>query len=175
MSTAASTREARYWNPYAAGVALGLVLLLTFLVVGRGLGASGAFVRVVAEGVHQVSPERAAANAVYRSAGDEGGPLDEWLLVEVAGMMIGGALSARFAGRWRRIVERGPTTVARSRLLLAFGGGAVMAIGARLARGCTSGQALSGGAVLSAGSWAFMLALFAGAYAAVTISRRQWR
>ena len=170
-----SAPPVRYWNPYAAGFALGIVLLLTFVAVGRGLGASGAFVRVVAEGVHQVSPERAAANPVYRSAGDEGGALDNWLLVEVAGMMVGGALSAAIAGRWRRIVERGPTMAARSRLLLAFGGGAVMAIGARLARGCTSGQALSGGAVLSAGSWAFMAALFAGAYAAVTLSRRQWR
>jgi uncharacterized membrane protein YedE/YeeE len=170
-----SAGPARYWNPYAAGIALGVVLLLTFLAVGRGLGASGAFVRVVAEGVQQVSPERAEANPVYRSAGDEGGPLDEWLLVEVAGMMLGGALSAKLAGRWRRIVERGATTSAPSRLLLAVAGGAVMAIGARLARGCTSGQALSGGAVLSAGSWAFMIALFAGAYAAVSLSRRQWR
>ena len=39
-----------------------------------------------------------------------------------------------------------------------------MAYGARLARGCTSGQALSGGAVLAAGSWAFMFAVFGGAY-----------
>ena len=170
-----SAPAARYWNPYAAGVVLGVVLLLTFVAVGRGLGASGAFVRVVAKGLQQVSPERASANPVYRSAGDEGGALDSWLVVEVVGMMIGGAASAALAGRWRRIVERGPTTPARARLLLAFGGGAVMAIGARLARGCTSGQALSGGAVLSAGSWAFMMALFAGAYAAVTLTRRQWR
>ena len=168
-------RAARYWHPYAAGLVLGIVLLLTFVAMGRGLGASGAFVRVVAAGVRQVSPERAATNPVYRSAGGEGGALDDWLLVEVVGMMLGGAASAAIAGRWRTIVERGPATAARSRLLLAFGGGAVMAIGARLARGCTSGQALSGGAVLSAGSWAFMAALFAGAYAAVAISRRQWR
>ena len=170
-----SAREDGYWNPYAAGLVLGLVLLLAFIMMGRGLGASGAFVRVVAEGVHQVSPERAEANPVYRSAGDGGSRLDDWLVVEVIGMMIGGAASAVVAGRWRRIVERGPTMPARSRLLLAFGGGAVMAIGARFARGCTSGQALSGGAVLSAGSWAFMAALFAGAYAAVALSRRQWR
>jgi hypothetical protein len=49
-----------------------------------------------------------------------------------------------------------------------------MGYGARLARGCTSGQALSGGAVLSAGSWAFMLAVFAGAYALAYFVRKLW-
>jgi hypothetical protein len=50
-----------------------------------------------------------------------------------------------------------------------------MGIAAKMARGCTSGQALSGGALLSAGSWAFMLSVFAGGYAAVWFVRRAWR
>jgi uncharacterized membrane protein YedE/YeeE len=57
---------------------------------------------------------------------------------------------------------------------LAFLGGAIMGYGARLARGCTSGQALSGGAVLSVGSWAFALAIFASAYAVAWFFRRLW-
>jgi uncharacterized membrane protein YedE/YeeE len=63
---------------------------------------------------------------------------------------------------------------ARARWLFAFAGGAAMGYGARLARGCTSGQALSGGATLSAGSWAFMMAVFAGAYALAYFVRRLW-
>lgn len=165
---------APYWNPYKAGFALGLVLLATFVLVGRGLGASGAFLRVTAEGVRTVAPAHAARNPVYRAAADSGDGLSGWLVVEIAGVIIGGALSARQAGRWRRVVERGPGTVKLARLGLAFGGGAIMGIGARLARGCTSGQALSGGAVLAAGSWVFMLALFASAYAASRLTRRQW-
>ena len=31
-------RSEKFWNPYLAGIALGLVLLTTFLVMGRGLG-----------------------------------------------------------------------------------------------------------------------------------------
>ena len=58
--------------------------------------------------------------------------------------------------------------------MFAFLGGAFMGYGARMARGCTSGQALSGGAVLSAGSWAFMMAVFAGAYALAYFVRRLW-
>ena len=56
----------------------------------------------------------------------------------------------------------------------AFVGGAVMGYGARLARGCTSGQALSGGAVLAVGSWAFMLCVFIGGYALAYFVRRLW-
>jgi YeeE/YedE family (DUF395). len=62
----------------------------------------------------------------------------------------------------------------RLRWVLAFIGGAAMGFGARLARGCTSGQALSGGAVLSVGSWAFMFAVFAGAYALAYFLRKVW-
>ena len=31
-----------YWNPYVSGIGLGLVLLAAFVVMGRGIGASGA-------------------------------------------------------------------------------------------------------------------------------------
>ena len=50
-----------------------------------------------------------------------------------------------------------------------------MAIGAHLARGCTSGQALTGGALLNVGSWAFMIMVFVGGYAAAWFMRWQWR
>jgi hypothetical protein len=50
-----------------------------------------------------------------------------------------------------------------------------MGVAARMARGCTSGQALSGGALLSAGSWAFMMCVFGGGYALVYFMRREWR
>ncbi len=49
-----------------------------------------------------------------------------------------------------------------------------MAYGARMARGCTSGQALSGGAVLSVGSWAFMFCIFGAGYAVAWFFRRLW-
>jgi hypothetical protein len=60
-------------------------------------------------------------------------------------------------------------------MALAIGGGVVMGFAAKLSRGCTSGQALSGGAVMSVGSWAFMLSVFAGGYAMAWFPRRQWR
>ena len=140
----------RYSDPYVAGVGLGLVLLASFVIAGRGLGASGAFTTVAAKLVH--SP------LLHQS---------DWLLLEIGGVVIGGFLSALVAGRLQFV--RG------SRLALSFGGGAVMGLGAVLARGCTSGLALTGGALLSAGSWLFIVAAFAGAYALAPLVRRSWQ
>src|SRR2546422_8118941 len=51
-----------YWSPYLAGVALGLTLLATYLLMGFGLGASGAFAQVAARLEGAVAPGRAHAN-----------------------------------------------------------------------------------------------------------------
>jgi uncharacterized protein len=42
------------------------------------------------------------------------------------------------------------------------------------ARGCTSGQALTGGALLSVGAWLFIGAAFAAAYVVAFVTRRSW-
>ena len=152
-----------YSNPYAAGAALGLVLLASVVFAGRGLGASGAFAWAAAR-VAPVNPyfER------YLSA-------DTWLVFEIAGVILGGFLSAALAGRLRRDVERGPRVSIRTRLVAAFAGGIAMGVGAAFARGCTSGLALSGGALLSVGSWAFMIAAFIVGFAFAPAMRWAWR
>ncbi|UCF69654.1 MAG: YeeE/YedE family protein [Acidobacteriota bacterium] len=163
-------------NPYLAGVGLGLVLLAAFVVMGRGLGASGAFTSLTAIAVEAVAPEHTRANEFYAGYLERGvgHPLKTWLLFEVLGVLVGGFLSGALAGRVGRRIEKGPRAALGTRLALAFAGGALMGYGAKLARGCTSGQALSGGAVLNVGSWAFMLMVFAGAYALAWFVRRQW-
>lgn len=176
---AAQTKRipAPYMNPYLAGIGLGLVLLASFVIMGRGLGASGAFSTLISVGVAQVAPEHAAGNSFYADyLGDgETSPLKDWLLFEVIGVFAGGFLSGALAGRVKRTVEKGPNISVRGRLLYAFLGGGLMGFGAKLARGCTSGQALTGGALLNVGSWAFMMSVFAGAYALAYLVRRQWR
>lgn len=163
-----------YANPYLAGVALGLVLLSAFVVMGRGLGASGAFASGAAGVVAAAAPARAQANPYFaRYLGGEG-PWRDWLLIEIVGVAIGGFLSAFVGGRLRIAIERGPRLSSRGRLTTAFAGGAVMGLGAVLARGCTSGQALTGGALLSVGSWLFVAGAFGAAYLAAPLLRRAW-
>lgn len=172
----AHVRERPYMSPYLAGIGVGVVLLLAFVVMGRGLGASGAFSTAVATGVSVVAPAHAAESAPYAAYLGDGtaSPLKDWILFEILGVIVGGALSAFAAGRFRPAIDRGPRATNRSRMLFAFGGGTIMGVGAKLARGCTSGQALTGGALLSVGSWLFIVAAFAAAYLASPLFRRQW-
>jgi uncharacterized protein len=165
-----------YWNPYLAGLGLGLVLLGAFVVMGRGLGASGAFASAIAAGVNAIAPQHAASNEFYAEYLGDGtqSPLKDWLVFEVIGVFVGGFISGTLAGRVRKTIEKGPRISVNGRFGYAFVGGMIMAFGAKLARGCTSGQALTGGALLGLGSWSFMLAVFAGAYAVAYFVRRQW-
>jgi uncharacterized protein len=169
-------RPQPYWHPYLAGFGLGLVLLASFVIMGRGLGASGAFSSLVAGAVQAVAPDHAKSNEFYAEYLGDGSksPLMDWLVFEVIGVFAGGLISGLLAGRMKKDIERGPSISAGKRLTFAFFGGALMGIGAKLARGCTSGQALTGGALLNVGSWAAMMCIFAGAYAMAYFVRRQW-
>ncbi|HEX8909142.1 MAG TPA: YeeE/YedE thiosulfate transporter family protein [Anaeromyxobacteraceae bacterium] len=165
----------RFWNPYLAGVALGLVLLTSLLVMGNGLGASGASLRFGVAALDAVAPRAVETAPALARAEGGGHPLDSWLVFEIAGVLLGGFFAAYTSGRLKLEVLKGPTYRTGARLGLALLGGFVMGAAARASRGCTSGQALSGGALLSAGSWAFMLSVFGGGYALAYLVRRQWR
>jgi uncharacterized membrane protein YedE/YeeE len=163
-----------YADPYLAGVGLGLVLLAAFALAGRGLGASGAFAAAAASSVSAAAPEVAAHNTFIATHVDAGGPRRDWLVIEILGVIVGGYLSARIAGRLSVRAERGPHASLRGRIASALAGGALMGGGAVLARGCTSGQGLTGGALLSVGAWLFIGAAFAAAYLVAFVTRRSW-
>ncbi len=125
-----------------------------------------------------LSPGHVAVNSCYMSYLDPDRsphPLKDWLVLETAGIFCGALISAAMAGRIRAGVDKGERISTTGRLLLAFIGGNITAFGAQLARGCTSGQALAGGPLLNLGSWAFMMAVFAGAYALAWFVRKEWR
>lgn len=169
------TRPAPYANPYVAGTGLGLVLLAAYALAGRGLGASGAFARTASGAVQALAPGQTAGHAWFGRYLDDGGIGQDWLVLEVLGLLCGAFLSAMLARRWRLGIERGPHVGSGARLAAACLGGIAMGVGAVFARGCTSGLALTGGALLSVGSWAFMLCAFAGAYACAPLVRGLWR
>lgn len=161
-------------NPYLSGFLLGLVLLATILISGRGLGASGAVKGVVAGTVIAVAPQHTVNQPFYETAKAHGNPLKDWLVFEVAGVLLGAFLSGVMSDRLKLMVERGPRVSSRTRLVSALAGGALFGIGAQFGRGCTSGAALSGMAVLSAGGILTMMAIFGSAYAVAFFLRRLW-
>lgn len=174
-STNSDHGPAAYANPYLAGVLLGLTLLASYLILGAGLGASAGPARVGAFLEQCVAPTHVAASDYFGHwvEGDQS-ILYYYLVFMFAGVFLGGLLSAVLAGRLHPGVERGRAFGATPRLLFALCGGLIVGFASRLANGCTSGQALSGGAMLLNGSLVFMVCVFAGGYAAAWFVRRQW-
>jgi len=174
-SQAKPERARPYVNPYFAGVLLGLVLFISFFLTGNGLGASGGIQRILVSVQDVVAPEHIdRIPYLIAMARGEKHPLDHWVVMVTIGTVLGGFLSGLVNGRFKVETNKGPGISNKQRWAMALIGGAIMGYGARLARGCTSGQALSGGAVLSVGSWVFMFSIFAGGYAVAYFVRKAW-
>jgi uncharacterized membrane protein YedE/YeeE len=164
-----------YVNPYLGGVMLGTVLLLSFYISGRGLGASGAVKNTVAATVNAVAPQHVEKSVYYSQfAGGDKKPMNNWLVYEVLGVLAGAFISGIVFNRLKLKVEHSPKITSRRRLWFALGGGLVFGFGAQLARGCTSGAALSGMAVLSFGGYITMIAIFGTAFVVAWILRKNW-
>ena len=165
----------KFWNPYLAGAALGLVLLSALVVMGKGLGASNTSLRLGVTAIESVAPGHVAATPALARTRAEGHPLDSWLVFEVLGVLLGGFVGAYTSGRLEKETLKGPRISVPGRWGMAFLGGTLMGGAAYMGRGCTSGQALTGGALLSVGAWIFMFAVFGGGYALAYFVRRAWR
>ncbi|HET9594704.1 MAG TPA: YeeE/YedE thiosulfate transporter family protein [Anaeromyxobacteraceae bacterium] len=174
-ANAGSRAERPYLNPYVAGAVLGIVLFATFYVTGGGLGASAALNRVQVGVLDWIAPRHVDRTAyLAEMAGGHRNPWNNYGVFMLVGTVLGGFASGLLHGRVRPELRKGPHISTGTRVAFALLGGTIMGYGARLARGCTSGQALSGGAGLSVGSWAFAFSVFASAYALAWFVRRLW-
>jgi uncharacterized protein len=167
--------KTKYMNPYIAGVLLGLVLLASIFVSGRGLGASGAIKSAVVSTVATVAPEHANNALFYKQyTGDKPSPLKSWLVFEIIGVIIGGFLSGLISERLTFKVEKIPSIKIRTRLIFALLGGILFGLGAQFGRGCTSGAALSGMGVLATSGFLVMICIFGTGYAFAWFFRKLW-
>lgn len=170
-----SKSERAYINPYLGGILLGIVLFLAYFLTGGGLGASGAINRVQVFFVDLFAGDHVNHVGYFAQlAGGDLNPLDSGAVLMLVGTFLGGMLSGFFNRRLKVETRKGPNISNKKRWVFAFIGGAIMGYGARFARGCTSGQALSGGAVLSVGSWVFMFSIFIGGYVLAWFVRKLW-
>lgn len=155
------------WSPYAAGIGIGILSWLTFVLSDKPIGCSTAFARTSGMIERLFRGRKVLDKPYYR----EFAPVVDWEWMLVAGAVLGSYVSARLSGNfrldwvpslWEATFGPRPGT----RLAVAFLGGILMGIGSRWAGGCTSGHGISGTLQLAASSWLAALCFFAGGIAA---------
>jgi len=165
-----------YMNPYLAGFFLGIILLITIYITGRGLGASGGVKSFVIWVVQNVAPSHYENTQYYKefAASNTGSPLNSWLFYEIIGVLIGAFFSGVISDRVNLKLEKGGNVHNYTRVITAIIGGVLFGFGSQLARGCTSGSALSGMAVMSLGGIISMMSIFGVAYLFAYFFRKLW-
>jgi uncharacterized membrane protein YedE/YeeE len=162
------------WSPYAAGILIGLLQIPAFLLIETALGTSSSYVTIAA---HIASWVDASIDKLDYLAKHMYGAKNLWQVGVVIGITIGAFVSMAMSGArrlsispvWKRAV--GIDTLA-SRAPMAFAGGFIMVLGARIADGCTTGHGISGMAQLAVSSTVAVAAMFAGAIATALLMKR---
>jgi uncharacterized protein len=167
-------KKNNFWSPYIAGIGLGITLLAAFYIVGWGLAASSAFSLLAGVGTKEISPEYANTLKYLARYLDVKSPLLNWVLFEIGGLFLGALAGSLLSGNFRLKFDKSPHMKKSTRLFTAFAGGMLIGFASRLARGCTSGVALSGGAQLAVSGWIFVIAMFISGFIMAAFFRRLW-
>jgi uncharacterized membrane protein YedE/YeeE len=155
------------WSPYVAGACIGVLAWLTFGLAGKPIGASSAYATLAGLLGKRLAPRRLERLPYYR----EHPPALTWGLVFVLATVAGGFVAAwtggELTGRYLPSMwaDRFGADSWVLRTAVGFCGGALIAFGARLAGGCTSGHGISGTLQLAVSSWVSLAAFFAGGIA----------
>lgn len=151
----------RRWSPYVVGSLIGVLSWFSFVTADRPLGVSTAFVKTTGLVERVVAPGHADGNAYFKVFP----PVIDWEWMLVAGLFLGAMVSSKLSGDrptekvpplWRHRFGAG----AGKRYAVAFLGGLLLALGARLAGGCTSGHGISGSLQLAVSGWTFFGSIF---------------
>ena len=154
------------WSPYVVGAGIGVLSWLTFYFADKAIGASS-FYATLAGFIGKLVARRHTGSLKYYQTTP---PRVDWGFVFVICTILGGLIAAWTGGEFRNEwlhpmwVDRfGDSIVLRGGI--GFAGGVLMAFGARLAGGCTSGHGISGTLQLNAGSWLTVVCMFIGGIA----------
>ncbi len=151
------------WSPYLVGFLIGVLLI--FLFIGRyQIGVSSGVARAALLVEESVLPAH-SMNTPYLQKLLSDHIIFDWKILFIVGLFFGSMISSKISGSkssnnstvWEN--KFGKAKV--KRYFVALIGGVFLLFGARLADGCTSGHAISGGAQMSVASWVFMMAVFA--------------
>lgn len=153
---------AKSWSPYVVGAGIGILSWIVFYTANTALGITTAFENTSALAAKAVAEGQVEG---YLSAHAKKPPKIDWQWMLVVGVFVGAMISSWLSGDrnkisvpelWQR--RFGPSVGVR--WAVAFAAGTLMMLGARLAGGCTSGNAISGGLQLALSGWLFALTFF---------------
>jgi len=155
------------WSPYLVGGAIGVLSWLTFYFADKTIGASSFYATLAGFFGKAVAPKHTESLPYFK----DNPPAFDWGFIFVISTILGGFIAAWTGGEIRNEwlhpmwVDRFGENSMLLRGIVGFAGGALMAFGARLAGGCTSGHGISGTLQLNAGSWLTVIAMFIGGIA----------
>lgn len=159
------------WSPYLVGALIGVLSMFTFYFSNKALGASSAYASIAGLIGEKIAPRHTRSLKYF----DDNPPKFGWEVALVSAIVVG-AFAAAFAGGeltgrflpelWQ---DRFGSDSYLLRTTVAFLGGVLMAFGARIAGGCTSGHGISGALQLSVGSWIAAISFFVGGVAAAML------
>ena len=161
---AASPGAAAAWSPTLVGALIGVVSVLMLAISKKPIGVSTSYARISGMIGRAVAPRHVDSLPFFQKTRPE----VEWEVMLLIGIVIGAAVAAWSGGelvvRWLPPLwaARFGSESVGLRLLTAFGGGLLMAFGARIAGGCTSGHGIGGAEQMSVGSWIALVCFFAG-------------
>lgn len=159
------------WSPYLVGALIGVLSWLTFYFSNKALGASSQYATVAGMLGKLVARKHTDSLKYYQ----DNPPKINWGLALVFGLVIGAFVAAWTGGEFspqllpEMWVDRFGAGSHILRGAVAFLGGLLMAFGARLAGGCTSGHGISGTMQLSVGSWIAAAGFFIGGIATASL------
>ncbi len=155
------------WSPYVVGALIGVLSMLTFYFSNQPLGASTAYARVAGIIGLLVAPRHTRSLKYFKDNPPKVGWELMLVLAVVAGSFLAAWTGSELTGRFLPAMwqERFGADSYWLRTIAAFGGGLLMAFGARMAGGCTSGHGISGTLQLAVGSWISAICFFIGGVA----------
>jgi len=151
------------WSPYVAGVGIGILSWLSFLISRKPIACSTTFAKASGMVEKLVRGDMVDRKPYYQKEK----LVVDWQWMLVTGIVIGSLVSALLSGdfHWQWVPDlwasrfgTGPVL----RLLAALPGGICLGFGARWADGCTSGHGISGTMQLALSSWISTACFFIG-------------
>lgn len=152
------------WSPYLVGALIGLLAVATLAIAQHKVAASSAYAHVAGMLGRVIAPRHIASLPFFKKQK----PAVSWSLVFVLGAVAGSYLAASTGGELEASylpdmwVARFGADSYGLRTALALVGGALMAFGARMTGGCTSGHGISGTMQLAVSSWISVVCFFIG-------------